>query len=74
MLLIVLSIPLLVLSLWVDGLWVTAVGLFVLGWIFQFLGHAIEGKPPELRRSGDGPRRAGRVALHHERLHREVLR
>ncbi len=22
-------------------------GLFVLGWSFQFLGHYIEGKPPE---------------------------
>jgi uncharacterized membrane protein YGL010W len=23
------------------------VGLFFLGWLFQFLGHAFEGKPPE---------------------------
>jgi uncharacterized membrane protein YGL010W len=45
--LIVLSILLLVLALWVDGLWVAALGLFVLGWIFQFVGHAVEGKPPE---------------------------
>ena len=22
------------------------IGLFVLGWIFQFIGHAFEGKPP----------------------------
>ena len=22
-------------------------GLFLLGWIFQFVGHAFEGKPPE---------------------------
>jgi uncharacterized membrane protein YGL010W len=21
--------------------------LFILGWIFQFVGHAFEGKPPE---------------------------
>lgn len=27
-------------------LW-TAAGLFVVGWIFQFIGHAFEGKPPE---------------------------
>lgn len=24
-----------------------AAGLFVLGWIFQFVGHVFEGKPPE---------------------------
>lgn len=24
-----------------------AAALFVLGWIFQFIGHAFEGKPPE---------------------------
>ena len=23
-----------------------AVGLFVFGWILQFIGHAVEGKPP----------------------------
>jgi uncharacterized membrane protein YGL010W len=27
-------------------LWV-ALALFVVGWIFQFVGHAYEGKPPE---------------------------
>jgi uncharacterized membrane protein YGL010W len=27
-------------------LW-TAGALFLLGWIFQFIGHAFEGKPPE---------------------------
>jgi uncharacterized membrane protein YGL010W len=21
--------------------------MFVLGWVFQFVGHAVEGKPPE---------------------------
>jgi uncharacterized membrane protein YGL010W len=45
--LIVLSIPLFLLSFWVDGLWVVALALFALGWIFQFVGHAVEGKPPE---------------------------
>jgi uncharacterized membrane protein YGL010W len=45
--LIVLSIPLLVLSLWVPGLWLVGLGLFLVGWIFQFVGHAFEGKPPE---------------------------
>jgi hypothetical protein len=28
-------------------LWPYALGLFILGWIFQFIGHAFEGKPPE---------------------------
>ena len=44
---IVLSIVLLVASIFVTGLWPYGVGLFVLGWIFQFVGHAFEGKPPE---------------------------
>ena len=26
----------------------SAVFLFVVGWIFQFVGHAFEGKPPEI--------------------------
>lgn len=29
------------------GLWKVALGLFVVGWMFQFGGHAVEGKPPE---------------------------
>lgn len=45
--LIVLSLPLFLLSFWVDGLWIVALALFGLGWIFQFVGHAVEGKPPE---------------------------
>jgi uncharacterized membrane protein YGL010W len=31
----------------VAGLWRVALGAFVIGWLFQFVGHAIEGKPPE---------------------------
>ena len=27
-------------------LWVTSLGLFVVGWIGQFIGHAIEGRKP----------------------------
>jgi uncharacterized membrane protein YGL010W len=27
--------------------WLLASGLFVIGWILQFVGHAFEGKPPE---------------------------
>jgi uncharacterized membrane protein YGL010W len=45
--LIVLSLPLLVAAIVVPGLWLFAVGLFVAGWVFQFIGHAVEGKPPE---------------------------
>lgn len=41
------GIPMIILSL---GLMffnpVAAAGLFILGWIFQFIGHAFEGKPP----------------------------
>jgi uncharacterized membrane protein YGL010W len=28
-------------------LWPIAAGLFALGWLFQLVGHAYEGKPPE---------------------------
>ncbi len=28
-------------------LWAWALGLFVAGWVLQFVGHAFEGKPPE---------------------------
>ncbi len=33
-----------------PGLWFWAASLFVIGWALQFLGHAIEGKPPEFLR------------------------
>jgi uncharacterized membrane protein YGL010W len=47
---ILLSLPtLLVGILWRPLLW-SGVGLFVAGWGLQFLGHAIEGKPPEFLR------------------------
>lgn len=44
---IALSVILFVVSIWVAGLWKIALALFVVGWIFQFVGHAFEGKPPE---------------------------
>lgn len=47
---IALSVPLFVASFFVAGLWVVPVALFVVGWIFQFIGHAYEGKPPEFLR------------------------
>jgi uncharacterized membrane protein YGL010W len=28
-------------------LWLVAASLFVIGWVFQFIGHAYEKKPPE---------------------------
>jgi uncharacterized membrane protein YGL010W len=50
-----LGIPLIVVSLVaalvgvivMPSLLPIAGGLFLLGWIFQFVGHAFEGKPPE---------------------------
>jgi uncharacterized membrane protein YGL010W len=45
--LIVLSLPVFVAAVFVHGLWLLAVVLFVAGWVFQFIGHAVEGKPPE---------------------------
>jgi uncharacterized membrane protein YGL010W len=45
--LIVLSLLLLLVALAVHGLWRPALALFVVGWGFQFVGHAIEGKAPE---------------------------
>jgi uncharacterized membrane protein YGL010W len=44
---IAVSLPLLVLSAFVSGVWPWGVGLFVVGWMLQFIGHAFEGKPPE---------------------------
>jgi uncharacterized membrane protein YGL010W len=45
--LIVLSLPLFLVALVVDRFWTVPVMLFVAGWVFQFVGHAFEGKPPE---------------------------
>jgi uncharacterized membrane protein YGL010W len=45
--LIAASIPLFVLGLFVSGLWIVAAAMFVIGWVFQFVGHWFEGKPPE---------------------------
>lgn len=48
--LIAVSIPLAVLGLFVPGLLLTAAAMFILGWVFQFIGHWFEGKPPEFFR------------------------
>jgi uncharacterized membrane protein YGL010W len=45
--LIALSIPLFVVAIFVAGLWPVPLAMFGIGWIFQFVGHAVEGKPPE---------------------------
>ena len=45
--LIALSLPLFIVALFVSGFWVVPVASFVVGWIFQFVGHAFERKPPE---------------------------
>jgi uncharacterized membrane protein YGL010W len=45
--LIMISIAGLLASIFVHVLWPYARGVFVLGWILQFIGHAFEGKPPE---------------------------
>jgi uncharacterized membrane protein YGL010W len=34
-------------ALFMPALWAAAASLFVVGWIFQFVGHAFEGKRPE---------------------------
>ncbi len=44
---IAVSLLLVIPSLFVGGLWMIALGLFVIGWILQFVGHYFEGKPPE---------------------------
>ena len=45
--LIVLSLPLFVVALAAHSLWPVPAALFAVGWLFQFVGHAFEGKPPE---------------------------
>jgi uncharacterized membrane protein YGL010W len=45
--LIALSVVGFIASPLVHGLWKVALGTFVVGWIFQFIGHAFEGKPPK---------------------------
>jgi uncharacterized membrane protein YGL010W len=45
--LILLSLAIFLAAIFIHSLWPYALGLFALGWIFQFIGHAFEGKPPE---------------------------
>lgn len=48
--LIALSIPLFIVAIFIDGFWPLPLALFVVGWAFQFVGHAFEGKSPEFLR------------------------
>lgn len=45
--LIIVSLVVLIVSVFVHDLVWWGLGAFILGWIFQFVGHAFEGKPPE---------------------------
>ncbi|MDB4886660.1 MAG: hypothetical protein JWN79_2098 [Gemmatimonadetes bacterium] len=45
--LIALSVPLFVVALFVHRFWPVPTTMFLVGWLFQFAGHAVEGKPPE---------------------------
>jgi len=47
---IVVSIVMFIAAIWMRALWPWALALFVTGWVFQFVGHAFEGKPPEFFR------------------------
>jgi uncharacterized membrane protein YGL010W len=55
---IVVAVALGLVSVFVVGRWPRALGLFVAGWVLQFIGHAIEGKPPEALRTGGSCRSA----------------
>jgi uncharacterized membrane protein YGL010W len=47
---ITVSVLLFVAAIFVPGLWPLPLALFVGGWIFQFVGHYFEQKPPEFFR------------------------
>ena len=44
---IVVSLVLAIVGFFRPGFWSVALGLFVVGWILQFVGHYYEKKPPE---------------------------
>lgn len=45
--LIAVAVLLVPVALWRSGWWWVAAVLFVVGWVFQFVGHVFERKPPE---------------------------
>lgn len=44
---IIVSVAVFLIGFGYHTLWAWALGLFVTGWLLQFVGHAFEGKPPE---------------------------
>jgi uncharacterized membrane protein YGL010W len=44
---IAVSVPLFIVAIFVRGFWPLPLALFVIGWIFQFVGHYFEHEPPE---------------------------
>ena len=48
--LIAAALPLAVVAVLRPDLWPLPLALFVAGWVFQFVGHWFEGKPPEFFR------------------------
>ena len=44
---IALSVILFVIGFAAREVWIAAAAAFVIGWVFQFVGHAYERKPPE---------------------------
>jgi uncharacterized membrane protein YGL010W len=44
---IAVSIILIPVCFFVNRFWMIPAGLFIIGWVLQFIGHAFEGKPPE---------------------------
>ena len=44
---IVISLLLLLVTPLIPSIWMLSLSLFVIGWIFQFVGHYFEKKPPE---------------------------
>ena len=44
---IAVSILLVPTMFFIPRIWTIVLGLFVVGWILQFIGHYFEGKPPE---------------------------
>ena len=48
--LIALSIPLFLVAFFRSGFWIVPAAMFGAGWIFQFVGHWVEGKAPEFFR------------------------
>ena len=44
---LIVSVAVFLIGFHYHRLWPWALGLFVTGWVLQFVGHAFEGKPPE---------------------------